>query len=336
MAADEFPEEIRAAIERAAAQPVTVRSARRLAGGASMETWAITLDTPTEPYDLVLRRDMAASMNPTSLTRPQEFALLQAVHAAGVKVARPRWCSDGDGRAFFLVDRMPGESVGRRVVRLPELAAAREGLAFELGVELAKIHAVDTATLGFLPRPKGERTHAEQVLAEARAMMDSLARNNPVWEFCHRWLTAHRPAPSGPLTLVHGDYRVGNLLVTPTGLSAVLDWEFSRVGDPIEDLGWPMVRDWRFERDALRVGGIGRPEDLLAGYASAGGRAVDPKALRWWEMVGNLRWAVVCHAQAERHLSGQDRSVEFASLGRKAAEMEWELLALIRQWENWT
>lgn len=125
---------------------------------------------------------------------------------------------------------------------------------------------------------------------------------------------------------MHGDFRIGNLLVDPSGLAGVLDWEFAHLGDRHEDLGWITVRDWRFEQDSRPVGGVGSLDDYLAGYASSGGAPVDRDALVWWELLGNLRWAVTCHSQAQRHLGGADRSVELLSLGRKAAEMEWELI----------
>ena len=74
-------------------------------------------------------------------------------------------------------------------------------------------------------------------------------------------------------------------------------------------------------------------EPYVTAYESASGRAVDRAALCYWEILGNLRWAATCHAQAQRHLSGADPSVEFASLGRRAAEMELEFLTLIEETE---
>jgi aminoglycoside phosphotransferase (APT) family kinase protein len=118
-------------------------------------------------------------------------------------------------------------------------------------------------------------------------------------------------------------------MVGPAGLVGVFDWEFAHVGDPAEDLAWPCVRSWRFGQDHLRLGGVGRPEEFLDAYARAGGRAADAAAVRYWEVLGNFRWAVGCVVQAGRHLSGQAPSVELASLGRRTAEMELELLDLI-------
>lgn len=319
----------------AAAATVTVREARRLAGGASMETWAVDAEVDGAPARLVLRRDMGANMYAAALARPEEFAVLARAFAAGVRCPRPRWCVEAarapGARAFFVMDRVDGESVGRRVVKLPELAAARAGMAREMGRQLAAIHRLGADALPAHARLAAGEGPCERAEREMRSTMDALGRHHPVWEHALRWLTTHRPttAARGPVALVHGDFRVGNLLVAPAGLAAVIDWEFAHEGDVHEDLAWPQLRDWRFEQDHLRVGGVGTPAELLAGYAEAGGARVDASSLAWWELMGNLRWSVMCHAQAERHLSGRDPSVELASLGRKSAEVEWELLTLL-------
>jgi aminoglycoside phosphotransferase (APT) family kinase protein len=329
------PAELGELLTLAATRPVILREARRLAGGASMETWAIDAEVDGVLQRLVLRRDMGANMYPEALSRPEEFALLQRAHAHGVACPRPRWCVPAerapDGRAFFVMDRVAGESVGRRVVKLPELAQARAGMARAMGRQLARIHTLPADELPFLPRPHTGEGPCEKAERGMRAMIDALARHNPTWEHALRWLSTHRPPTEalGPVTVVHGDFRVGNLLVAPEGLTAVIDWEFAHIGDIHEDLAWPQLRDWRFECDHLRVGGVGTLEDFLEGYAEGGGARIDERSLAWWEIMGNLRWSVTCHAQAQRHLSGIDRSVELASLGRKSSEMDWEILTLL-------
>jgi hypothetical protein len=127
---------------------------------------------------------------------------------------------------------------------------------------------------------------------------------------------------------VHGDFRNGNLIVGPDGVRAVLDWELAHLGDPLEDLGWLCVKAWRFG-SPLPVGGFGPVEDLVAGYERAGGRRVDLSALRWWEVLGTLRWGVICIVQTVTHLSGAVRSVELAAIGRRVCEVEWDLLELL-------
>jgi aminoglycoside phosphotransferase (APT) family kinase protein len=330
----QLPEDLSAELCReVAAQtglPVSVVRATPLAGGASMETWAVDLRVGEAVEALVLRRDMGANMYLEALTRAQEFAVLAAAVAAGVTAPTPRWLhAPAQGRGWFLMARRRGEGVGRKVVKLPELASARSGLAAEMGRELARTHAIPTAPLrAVLPGP-GARTPAAHALAQTREAIATLPIRDPLWAYALRWLAEREPPPPAALTVVHGDFRVGNLLVAPEGLSAVLDWEFAHLGDPHEDLGWTMVRDWRFEQDALRVGGCGEPEALFAGYTAAGGGVVSAAAARWWEVCGNLRWAVICHTQAQRHLGGVDPSVELASLGRKSAEIAWEVLHLI-------
>jgi aminoglycoside phosphotransferase (APT) family kinase protein len=120
-------------------------------------------------------------------------------------------------------------------------------------------------------------------------------------------------------------------MVGPEGLRGVFDWEFAHVGDPAEDLAWPCVRSWRFGQDGLRLGGVGTAEEFFEAYEKAGGAKVNRQTIDYWEILGNFRWAIGCIAQADRHLSGQASSLEFASLGRRTAEMELELLQLIER-----
>jgi aminoglycoside phosphotransferase (APT) family kinase protein len=316
--------------------PTTITTMKPIAGGASRETWAVDAEIGSAHEALVLRMDLASNMNPDALSRPQEFALLAVAHAAGVLAPRPRWLDASGaalGRPFLLMDRVTGESIGPRVVRRPELAAARARLPIQMAAQLARIHALDPTALDFLPRPPGNRSPALHALDYTRRVIDAIDLQNPALEFGLRWLAQCAPSCKH-LTLIHGDFRVGNLLVGPDGLNAVIDWEFAHVGDPHEDLAWLCVRDWRFGNAALHVGGVGELAPYLDAYASASSRTVDRNALRWWEIMGNLRWAATCHIQAQRHLSGADPSVELASLGRRAAEMELEFLTLIEATEE--
>ena len=332
----DLADRLAAFLTHAAAAPASITGMYPIAGGASRETWAVDAEIGGAAEALVLRMDLASSMNPDALNRPQEFALLAAAHAAGVLAPRPRWLdADGAtlGRPFLLMDRVVGESIGPRVVRKPELAIARAQLPAQMAAQLARIHAINPAQLDFLPRPADDRSPALHALDHTRRVIDAINLHNPALEFGLRWLVQRAPS-CAQLTLIHGDFRIGNLLVGPEGLNAVIDWEFAHVGDPHEDLAWPCVRDWRFANDALHVGGVGDLAPYLAAYEATAGRVVDRNALRWWEIMGNLRWAATCHVQAHRHLSGADPSVELVSLGRRAAEMELEFLTLIESQER--
>jgi aminoglycoside phosphotransferase (APT) family kinase protein len=312
-----------------------VVAARPLAGGASRDTWAVDVEVgegaQAGRQAIVVRRDLGGEIHDQALSREQEFRVLVGAHAGGVMVPRPRWvCSDPGvlGAAFLVMNRLEGESVGRRVVREPALAEGRKLLPRQMGEQLARIHALPADGLDFLPRPAAGRSPALEAVERSVRQLTDLGQPHPVLELALRWLRARAPACPAPV-LVHGDFRVGNLMVGPAGLVGVFDWEFAHVGDPAEDLAWPCVRSWRFGQDERKLGGVGDPEEFFAAYEAAGGRPVDRAAVAYWEVMGNLRWAVGCVAQAQRHLSGQAESVELASLGRRACEMELELLGLL-------
>ena len=338
----EFASRLEAYLGQLTGGAVRLSNVTRLTGGASRDTWSLdaSIDGGLEAglHRLILRRDMGGEIQPNALSRGQEFRILQVMWSAGVCLARPRWlCEDPKvlGVSFFLVDRLEGESVGRRIVREKSLASGRALLPAQMGEQLARIHNVNAhaAGLTFLPTFVGAASPAARAVASARVQLDLLGEPHPVLEWALRWLERHAP-PCPRLVTVHGDFRIGNLMVGSDGLRGIFDWEFCHVGDPAEDLAWPCVKSWRFGQEDLRLGGIGKFEDFYAAYRAAGGCAVEPASVRFWEIMGNVRWATGCISQAHRHLSGQAPSVELASLGRRAAEMEAELLLLIEEQLN--
>jgi aminoglycoside phosphotransferase (APT) family kinase protein len=337
-----FAEQMRTALEafinRAAAAPARVTNLRLLAGGSSQEAWS--LDAVIDggawsgEHALVLRRELGGAINPLALSRADEFRVCQAMYAAGIAVPRPFWLADGNdrilGSAAFLMERVAGEAIGRRVVREPAFAQARAVLPGQMAEQLARIHAIDLTMLNFLPRPTTGVSPALVAIERLDAQLREIGEPHPALELGLRWLRQHTLSHER-LVAVHGDYRIGNILVGSDGLRAVLDWEFAHLGDPVEDIGWACVRAWRFGQDHLRFGGISPLEPFLEAYAAAGGEPVTADQVFYWEVLGNLGWAVGALAQAQRHLRGQERSVELASLGRICAEMELEMLNLIEQ-----
>lgn len=308
---------------------VEVCGAAPLAGGASRDMWQVKLRIDGVEERYVLRRDLPSTMTERALTRCQEFRVMQLAQAGGVRVARPRWCCpDPDllGGAFFLMEFVDGIAIGRKIVQMPELAAARAALPEQMAQQLARIHQLEPPD--FLPRPADGLSPAQDAIAQVYDLLDTLEIRSPAFEFALRWAERHAP-PTEDLTFIHGDFRLGNLIVDETGIAAVADWEFAHLGDPIEELGYPCMRDWRFGVGHLRLGGIADREPFLQAYERYSGRKVDRQAVDYWEFLGNLRWGAICLAQANRHLSGRDVSVELASLGRRSAEMQMEMLRLI-------
>jgi len=223
------------------------------------------------------------------------------------------------GAAGMIMGRVQGEALGKRILRDDALAAARASLVAQCATALADLHRADPGALGAAPE--------HDPLAGIRWILDELGEPVPTFDFALRWLESHRPEPTGR-GIVHGDFRLGNLMVDGDGLAAVLDWELVHLGDPAEDLGWFCVRAWRFGASPPAAG-LGERSELLDAYAAAGGARVDEEVLRWWEAYGTLRWGAICLTQTAVHLRGELRSVELAAIGRRVCETEWDLLLLL-------
>ncbi|WP_416898555.1 MAG: phosphotransferase [Minwuia sp.] len=132
-----------------------------------------------------------------------------------------------------------------------------------------------------------------------------------------------------PPVFAHGDYRMGNIMVDGRGLVGILDWEVGHRGDRYVDLSWPSVRAWRFGRDATPLAGVGQREDFYRAYEEAGGAPVDRAAVHYWEVLGTLRWGIMCMTIGQQFTSGRERSVEKAVIGRRVAETELDFLSML-------
>ena len=299
-----------------------VASPTRLTGGASRETWSIdAIDDAGRRHELILRRDPPTAPRPDRMHL--EVELLRAAHDEGIPVPDVL-AADFDtellGAPFMLMSRMRGETSARTILSDAKYQAARSGFAFECGRILAGIHQIPVDRVPSLR----EFDRLEQIRAE----LDRAGEPHPVFELAMRWLEANRPPARAPV-VVHGDFRLGNLLIIPEGICGVLDWEAARAGEAAEDLSWLSVRAWRFG-GSLPVGGMGTREQLASGYASAGGRRIEPTELMWWEIAGTLRWGMGCVRQTTRYTSGEVDSIELAAIGRRACENEYDLIHLLR------
>jgi len=306
-------------------RPVVVEEVRRLSGGASMETWSALAVTDDGTRQVILRRDRPGA--PLS-SRLDEARLLRLVRAAGVPVPEVLGEGSGDevGTAYLVMEFLEGETIPRKLLRDETFAGAREVLVDQVGNALAHIHTIPAADVAFL----GPTLSPEQMVRTLSAVLVRLGCASPSLELAVRWLLLHLPEMNPPV-LVHGDVRNGNLMVVPDGLTAVLDWELAHPGQAAEDLGWFCVRAWRFGKDDKPAGGFGSREQLLDAYTASGGAVVSAADLRFWEVFGTLKWGATCLSQVGIHLRGDARSVELAAIGRRIAEVEYDLVLLMME-----
>jgi aminoglycoside phosphotransferase (APT) family kinase protein len=316
---EELEPKLAAVLETALGAGTTIDNLRALTGGASRTTWAFEAVTDGRRRSLILRTgppdDVHAGMELEARTQA-------AAAAAGAPVPHILVADDSPaalGNPFLVCDEIKGETIVRRIQRQLD-EPGRTKLLRQCARALAAIHRANANDPGL--------THEDQLI-EWRERLDAMGDTTATFEWGFRWLAARRPR-SSPTVLVHGDFRMGNLIVDGSDLAAVLDWELVHAGEAYEDLAWFCIRAWRFGAPAsLGAGGLGRIESFLGAYEEASGTTVDRVAFHWWLVLATLRWGIICRHQAERHLSGQVRSAELATIGRRVCETEWDLLDLL-------
>jgi aminoglycoside phosphotransferase (APT) family kinase protein len=302
---------------------VRIDDLRVLTGGASRATWAFTAVTNAGERELILRIGP-----PDEIHAGMELEAAALTRAAGTGAPVPHVLVADDsattlGNPYLVCDFIGGETIVRRIQRALD-DASRASLLTQCADALAAIHQAD---------PSGIGLKASEPLEEWHAQLDEMGDTTATFEWAFRWLAGNRP-PASPNVLVHGDFRMGNLIIdtdaAPARLAAVLDWELTHVGEVYEDLAWFCIRAWRFAAPrALGAGGLGSVEEFLRAYERASGAMLDRAAMHWWLVLSTLRWGVICRYQAERHLSGRTRSVELAAIGRRVCETEFDLLTLL-------
>lgn len=336
--------------------PVKISELRQLSGGACQDNYLVKLQTPQAEEELVLRTDKGGALL-GSLSRAQEYQVIEKAVAAGVLTPPVKWLSEDTsivGHPFYLMQKIEGTANPREILKSKQIDFKR--LAAQLAVNLAKIHriAYDPKTLPFLDRglKPGTKDVALTAIADCRRLLDELPGGYPGIELCLNWAEANAPI-TDTIVLSHGDFRSGNFMVhggtevragmdadqartmvsesgpSGPGLTGILDWEFAHWSDRHEDIGYIRMRDWRFGKVKNPIGGFAMPEDFYPHYEAEAKVKLDENKIRFWEIMGNIRWAIGAAQQGERHLAGKDRGIEFASIGRRVAEMEMEAIRLI-------
>jgi aminoglycoside phosphotransferase (APT) family kinase protein len=318
-----------------AAADIAVSNVARIPGGASRETWSFDAawneDGRRVERQFIARRDPTGSLLESN--NDLEFDLYTAIEGSGIPAPRVLWI-DREGKAidrpFYIMERLPGATYARTLATSPAFADARALITRQKAEILARIHSFDIARLPSLDRPPAvDAAAAHEIERWERTMRADTLEPQPVLELAFHWLKRHLPPPPERLVLVHGDYRTGNFLYDrDAGITGILDWEMAHAGDPIEDLGWVVIKSWRWAGDD-RVGGLCPRDEFIALYEEASGTKVDRDALKFWEVFSNVKFAIIFITGTRAIVQGKTPDLLLALTAFINPGLEVELLKLI-------
>jgi aminoglycoside phosphotransferase (APT) family kinase protein len=291
----------------------------RLSGGANMESWSF--DWGGAGY--VLRRAPTPEiMEGRPFGHDVEAVLVRAAHANGVlapEIVGELIASDVLGTGYIM-RRIEAEANPAAILANPPTK-----LISDIARELARIHAIPLSVLPALPA-----VETVEALAQLKVRFTDYGGDRPILALAIKWCEDHLPAPA-PAVLVHGDFRMGNIMVDDAGVAAILDWELAHIGDAHEDLAWGCINAWRFGHIDRPAFGCADLDTYFAAYEAAGGGAVDPDRFRFWLVYRTLWWGLCCLQMADIWRSGMDKSLERLVIGRRTSETEVDLLLLLEE-----
>jgi aminoglycoside phosphotransferase (APT) family kinase protein/molybdopterin converting factor small subunit len=332
---DSFEGRLDRVLRREIADCERLASIERLSGGASQETYRLRIETPAGLRALALRRSQggkgeeARAVERSAPGLRIEAKLMQVARRNGIPEPEVFYVleSGDDLGAGFVMEWLDGIALGARIVRSTDLAEVRPKLARQCGEILGRLHTIDLEAHG-LDRDLASLS-ASDFIEQTRGRYEALDTPQPMIDFTARWLMENLP-DSPDRTLVHNDFRNGNLMVDQSGVSAVLDWEIAHIGDPMRDLGWICTNSWRYGAGPeLPVGGFGTYEDLFAGYEATSGKTVELARVQYWEVFGSFWWAVSTLGMTQHYRQGLDRSVERVTIGRRTTECQVDCVNLL-------
>ena len=295
-----------------------------LTGGASKEIWKFEVSNAKQSTKMILRRGSGIE-GPLAIKTADEARIQKEVIKVGAPVPIILAVSKNDEELgdSYIMHFVEGESIARKILRDKEYKKALPILAYQCGEAIAKIHNVDINNFSFLPKKP-----AEDQLEDLYSTYQSFEQPSPVFEYAYLWLK-EQDFGNFQESLVHGDFRLGNIIVNADGLQSIIDWELAHIGNPLQDLGWVCGNSWRFGKNDKVVGGFGEIEDLLEGYNSISKLKVDKEMVKCWQVFGTFRWGVICLIQAYAHLNGTINSIEKAAIGRRVSETEIDIVDLL-------
>ena len=297
-----------------------------ITGGANMEMWSFA----SGERDYVLRR-YRGGIKPASFEREfdvvSEASVIDFAHAAGVTVPEVVGVLEpGDGLGLgFVMAKADGIALPQKLFKDPQYEQGLSNITDSFGRELARLHASDPAPIADLL----VSMPPDVCLAKMREDFELSQFQNPVLGATMHWLETNLPDAEDGVVLLHGDFRMGNILINPQGLSAVLDWELVHLGCVEEDLAWICMPSWRFGRYHLEAGGVGTRDELLDAYDRHSERKVNRKRFEWYLVYSSLKWGLMTASMARMWRAGEDKSLERILIGTRISEVEADLLLML-------
>jgi aminoglycoside phosphotransferase (APT) family kinase protein len=288
--------------------------------------------------ELVLRRPPRPPLPPSAHDVLREARLLRAVQDADVRTPRVLLTCDDEsviGAPFYVMERVEGDVITRELPPALDSEDERRRLGEELVDALVEIHAVDWEACGLEGYGKPTGYLDRQLRRFGGLWEHNKTRELRVLDDLSVWLAEHKPE-SGPATIVHGDYRLGNVMFapgTPARLNAIFDWELATIGDPLADVGY-LVATWAQPGDPENaisaLGGLTRRagfptrEQLIERYEAGSGRSMSD--VRWYMTLALWKSAVFLEGSYKRRLAGTTEDPWFDLLETgvpEVAERAW-------------
>ena len=304
------------------ASALSLHNVQRIAVGWSHETWLFDLQYTEKgaarQLGLCLRRDPGNALLQHLSDLGQQFRVLQCLEKTGVPSPKPYWYESDPailGAPFLVMEKVAGECPspwGREGLAYYKAAAARGSLPKSFTQALISIHTVDwrAAGLDFLGVPGPGKDFARREIAKWRELINLSGHGpEPMMTDLLCWLENNIP-PTDRLTLVHGAYRTGNLLIHEDRISAVLDWELQVIGDPMYDVAYVLTALNR-EGTPLLSNLVDR-DDFFRDYESATGIKIDEDACRYYYVLYAMRTAAFWMSASGLYASGRSNDLRLA------------------------
>jgi aminoglycoside phosphotransferase (APT) family kinase protein len=282
-------------------------------GGASRETYILSLDVAGEARGVVVRRDPPSSLIDTE--RALEYGAYAAIYPTEIPVPEPLFLEENVdilGAPFSVMAQIP-DAISD-VTQLDD--AGRAAIGQQKWQILGQLAAKDPLELGFdqfCPKTDVERSAQQQLDYWAAVIHDDEIHPQPVAEAAIRWLQNHMPAPAQKLSVVHGDFRTGNFLHRDNKITGVLDWEMCHLGDPLEDLAWSLDPLWSWANPDL-AGNLLPHDEAIKIWETASGLTVNLDDFFWWRVFAALKGLAIWISSSEdfHHGAGKQSILAYA------------------------